>query len=186
MYTENYKAILVRISGRDREKICSNSLQAEAFISSCGIPVSKGSKIHLDRIFRIIHLSKNNRDGEPDFTFSETIGTEDIVISIYNLTGHYSIKDFSPVNLQSICDRITAKYKEIEQDFRIDLTLQIIEGGFNWRWSDQQNKHFAMHEFYVRPHFYNDLIELEKAIETAAGTVVKRYSKNIREKVLKG
>ena len=66
------------------------------------------------------------------------------------------------------------------------MTLQIIEGGFNWRWSDQQNKHFAMNDFYVRPHFYKDLIELEKAIETAAGTVVKKYSKNIREKVLKG
>jgi len=179
MYTEEYKAVLVRIAGRDMEKICSNPLQAEIFISSCGIPVTEYSKIHLDRIFRIIHLSKNNRDGEPDFSFSYTSGLENIVISTYNLTGHYSIKEFSPFNLQSICDEITEKYREIEQDFRIDMALHIIEGGFNWRWSDQQNKHFAMNDFYVRPHYYKNLTELEEAIDAAAGTVIKKYSKNI-------
>lgn len=171
------KALLVKIKDTDYEKLCSMPKEAEVFLKKCNLPVTQSSIKHLERIFRganhVIH------EGEPSYSFSDGGDSSNPTVLIYNYTGQYSKREFSPCNLQQICDEIAEKYSDIEEDFSINMSLDLIEGGFNWRWSDQRETHFAIHDFSVRPCYYANLTELKEVIEQRVIALFSKYSQNL-------
>lgn len=173
------KALLIKIEGTDFEKICSTPSQAEKFLKDCNISVTISSVKHLERIFKVININRINPFGEPCHTFTDNSDVNNPIIAVYNYTGHYSRKEFSPQNIQKICDRITEKYSKVEKDFRINMGLLLIDGGFHWKWSDQRDAYFAIYDFTVRPCYHNNLLELEKAIDRCSNILINKYSKNI-------
>ncbi len=176
MYT--HQALLVKIEGSDHEKICSTPKEAELFLKGCSLPVTESSTRHLERIFKganhVIH------EGEPSYSFSDGRDSSNPTVLIYNYTGKYSKREFSPSNLQQICDEIAEKYSDIEEDFSINMSLSLIEGGFNWQWSDQRGTYFAIHDFSVRPCYYANIVELKRIIEEKVIILISNYSKNSR------
>lgn len=174
-----FKALLIKIENTDFEKLCSTPGQAEVFLKECKIPVTVSSVKHLERIFSVINANHINPFGEPCHTFIDNNDANNPLVSVYNYTGHYSRRAFSPYNIQKICDKITEKYNKIEEDFKINMTLLLIDGGFHWKWSDQRDAYFAIHDFTVRPCYYSNLLELEDAIEKRANEIIVQYSKNI-------
>jgi hypothetical protein len=112
-------------------------------------------------------------------SFSDGSDGENPTILVYNYTGHYSRIEFSPQRLQVICNGLVEKYKKIEPDFNINVSTDLIGGGFYWQWSDQQQANIAIHDFSVRICYYGNLRELEAAIDQVADRLITRYSKNL-------
>ncbi len=177
MYT--YKALLVKVEGTDYEKLCSTPKEAELFLKKCNLLVTMSSVKHLERIYGVTKANHINHLSEPCHSFSDGSDCNNPTISIYNYTGNYSKREFSPYNIEQICDKVAEKYRKVEEDFKINMSLILIEGGFNWRWSDQQQVYFAIHNFSVRPCYYANLIELEEAMDKHVNNLITRYSKNI-------
>ncbi|WPO84592.1 hypothetical protein SD427_18870 (plasmid) [Chryseobacterium sp. JJR-5R] len=173
----DYKALLITIADCEHEKICSTPEEAQVFLEHCNIMVTESSIKHLKRIFSIINYNHINQDGEPNHIFSDNGDPKNPEILIYNYTGNYSRLDFSPAKIQNVCDKIEAKYRAIEKDFKIDMQLKLIEGGFQWQWSDQQEKYFAVHNFAIRPCYYGNLDQLEAAVDHAADRLINRRSR---------
>jgi hypothetical protein len=173
----NYKALLIKISDTTQEKICSTAEQACVFLKKCNVPVTNSSKKHLERIFSVINMRHIRPDGEANHSFSDGSDGENPTILVYNYTGHYSRIEFSPNRLQVICNGLVDKYKKIEPDFNINVSTDIIDGGFYWQWSDQQQAKIAIHDFSVRICYYGNLRELEAAIDQVADRLITRYSK---------
>lgn len=178
MIMETFKALLIKVDGTDYEKICSTPEQAVMFLKNCNLSVTISSVKHLERIFRVINAHRINPFGEPCHTFVDSSNADNPMIAVYNYTGHYSRREFSPSNIQKICDKITEKYNKIEEDFRVNMNLFLIDGGYQWQWSDQRDAYFAIHDFTVRPCYYGNLLELEQAIDSCANNLIIRHSKN--------
>jgi len=176
---EAFKALLIKVEGTDFEKICSTSEQAQLFLRDCNLSVTISSIKHLERIFSVINTNRINPFGEPCHTFIDNSDANNPTIAVYNYTGNYSRKEFSPYNIQNICDKITEKYSKVEKDFRINMSVLLIDGGFHWQWSDQRNAYFAIYDFTVRPCYHNNLLELEQAMDRCANNLIVRHSKNI-------
>jgi len=173
----DYKALLIKIADCAHEKICSTPEQALLFLQNCNIIVTESSAKHLKRIFSSNNYTRIRQDGEADHEFSDSGNGPKILI--YNYTGNYSKRDFSPENIQNICSKVEKKYKKIEEDFKINMQLNLIDGGFHWKGSDQRQQFFAIHHFTIRPCYYGNLLELETALDALALKSMKKPIKLI-------
>lgn len=142
------KAILVKISNKD-SKICTTAQEAISFLQSKNLVVNTISENHLQTGFDMINAGEENKRGGHGYVFSAGNNSNNPSIYLDNVTANYSIAEMSPENIKKAVLDVEKELQKKQKDFKLRACSSTIEGGFNWYYVPINQRHYAIHEFWM-------------------------------------
>lgn len=168
------KAILVQVSNKS-SKVCSTSVDAINFIKSCNIIVNSKSVDHINNGYDKINLQSHS-----SYVFSAGNNSGNPSIYLTDVTGKSSIAEMSPSNIREAVKDVESEIQKIASDFRLDVfrsDASVIEGGFNWYWSQSSQRHFPIYELWMKTTSFNSIVELKEALLSKGLELISKYGK---------
>lgn len=170
------KAILVSIANKER-KVCTTSEEAISFLQSQNIVVNSISEQHLAKGFELINSGNENKRGGHGYYFSAGNNSKNPSIYLDNVTGNFSVSEMSPENIKNAVSEVELQLKEKQSDFKLNSYSSTIEGGFNWYYVQRDQRHYAIHEFWMRSTEFSTIEDLKAYILERGNQMIAKYGK---------
>lgn len=170
------KAILVSVANKNR-KVCQNVQEAIYFLKSEGVFVNEKSSQHLELGFNLINVGEENKRGGHGYAFAAGNNSNNPSIYLDNVTELYSIAEMSPENIKKAVSEVESELQKKQSDFKLSAHSSIIEGGFNWYYVQSNQRHYAVHELWVKSTEFATIKELKFYLLEKGNDLISKYGK---------